>query len=298
MSSNSLVINQKQDSGYFTSVLDYVAPRNPVNKARQFHILPEWVENAAGALAYKSSLRSDNHNPSYELCRHDERPFQDLIRETGEKIAQVSDRKDLPYRFTVIDSKTQNAWCMPGGKIAFYEGLIQALENESRDFGVGTFTLEEKVAAVLSHEIVHAAARHSASRSEFSILASLFLTGIYELIASVFRDEDGKIPAGLPSIIELVLNQLYTLSFSLISSSKSRVHEFEADKYGMVYLKRAGYDPKVMVWLQEFFVSKQIKTDVRIIDWAMSYFSSHPYSDERALANRKTLQQIEAGNLQ
>ena len=187
---------------------------------------------------------------------------------------------------------------MPGGKITFYEGLIQAFQNESRDFGVGTFTLEEKVAAVLSHEIVHAAARHSATASEFGLLLSLLLSGVYEVIASVFKDEDGNIPPGLPSIIELLLTQLHTLSFSLATASRSRVHEFEADKYGMVYLKRAGYNPEVMVWLQEFFASQQIKTDVRIIDWSISYFSSHPYSEERAVANRKTLQQIEAGALQ
>ena len=78
--------------------------------------------------------------------------LQFYISQVGQRLAKVSDRPDLPYEFTVLNSSVPNAWALPGGKIAINRGLLLYLEDEAQ------------LAAVLGHEIVHAAARHTASR--------------------------------------------------------------------------------------------------------------------------------------
>ena len=75
------------------------------------------------------------------------------VNEVGQKLAAVSDRK-LPYEFVVLNSSVPNAWALPGGKIAVNRGLLTELNNEA------------ELAAVLGHEIVHAAARHGAKAQE------------------------------------------------------------------------------------------------------------------------------------
>src|SRR5690606_23818123 len=80
------------------------------------------------------------------------------VQEVGQKLVAVSDRSDLPYEFVVLNDSTPNAWAMPGGKIAFNRGLLYELESEA------------ELAAVLAHEIVHAAARHGAKGMERGLL--------------------------------------------------------------------------------------------------------------------------------
>ena len=75
------------------------------------------------------------------------------VNEVGQKLAAVADRK-LPYEFVVLNNSVPNAWALPGGKIAVNRGLLTELQNEA------------ELAAVLGHEIVHAAARHGAKAQE------------------------------------------------------------------------------------------------------------------------------------
>ncbi len=290
------------DSGFFNGVWEAVRPKNPVNGQRYFRLIPESLEYTLGALSYKSAIHG-SYDPSRAVCEElktsegRKMSFERLVRETGEKIAKISDRPDLPYMFKVVDAKEDNAWCMPGGKIAFYEGLIKSFQNETRDFGVGSFGLEEKIAAVMAHEIVHAAARHSATAFEFWLAISILLTAFYEGIAIIFRDVDGNLPDNLPWVVELVLDKVHAISMTLITTPGSRAAELEADKYGMVYLQRAGYNPEVAVWLQEYFASQEISTESKVLDYALSFFSTHPDSTDRAEANRETLKLIRDGAL-
>ncbi len=295
MSSSSLIVNKNPEMSLTETALDFLAPKNPVTQERQFRIIPEWWMHTMATISYYGAT----HKLSNKHCKYETdsqgRPlcFKQLIRETGMKIAQKSDRPDLPYAFRAVASKVENAWCMSGGKIAFYEGLIRALESEYRDFGVGTFTLEEKVAAVLGHEIAHAAASHGPRGYELGLVVGFILSSAADLLVALFGDEEGDVHW----VIDTILSRLHFLSYALITTSRSRPHEFEADKYGMVYLQRAGYNPAVAIWLQEFFASDEPKTGVKVMDWAMSFFISYPYSQERAKANRETLKLIQAGIL-
>src|SRR4051812_1481711 len=131
------------------------------------------------------------------------------VNKVGRKLAAVSDVPNLPYEFVVLNNDVPNAWAMPGGKLAINRGLLIYLEDESQ------------LAAVLGHEIVHAAARHSASASAQSVLvgAGALLAGV--AVASK-KPEYGVLAVGALGVGANAWNSKY-----------SRDHESEADRYGI-----------------------------------------------------------------
>jgi len=180
------------------------------------------------------------------------------VSQVGRRLARVSDRK-LPYEFTIINDSTPNAWSLPGGKIAVNRGLLWELGSEA------------ELAAVLSHEIVHAAARHGAQ----GLQRGLLLQGVLVAAGTAIRDSDySQLAVDAAAIGANLLNQGY-----------SRDAEREADEYGMLYMARAGYDPSAAVALQETFVRLNKE---RRSNWLTGLFASHPPSTERVARNRET----------
>ena len=187
------------------------------------------------------------------------------VQSVGNKLAAVSDRK-LPYEFVVINDSVPNAWAMPGGKIAFNRGLLYQLNSEA------------ELAAVLGHEIVHAAARHGAKSMERGV----FLQGAMLAVGLATQDSN---------YANLIVGGSQ-LGMGLVTTKYGRDAESEADLYGMDYMKRAGYDPSAAVTLQETFVrlSKDQKSN-----FLTKLFASHPPSQERVNANKLTLARLGAG---
>jgi predicted Zn-dependent protease len=164
--------------------------------------------------------------------------------------------RQLPYEFVVLNNSVPNAWALPGGKIAINRGILTELNSEA------------ELAAVLAHEIVHAAARHSAKRMERSML----LQSVVMATAVATSDSDyGNFAVGGASVATQMLNQSY-----------GRGDELESDKYGMLYMSRAGYDPQGAVQLQKTFVRL---SDGQETGWLTGLFASHPPSEERVRAN-------------
>jgi len=180
------------------------------------------------------------------------------VQEVGQMLAAVSDRR-LPYEFSVINDSTPNAWALPGGKIAVNRGLLTELNNEA------------ELAAVLGHEIVHAAARHGAQGMQRGVLlqGAVMAAGI-----AAGESEYAGLAVGGAQVAAGLLNQKY-----------SRGAELEADYYGMEYMARAHYNPQAAVTLQETFVRL---SEGRKSDWLSGLFASHPPSQERVDANRQT----------
>ncbi len=190
------------------------------------------------------------------------------VSEVGQKLAAVADRK-LPYEFTVLNSSVPNAWALPGGKIAVNRGLLTQLHDEA------------ELAAVLGHEIVHAAARHGAKAQERSVLLqAVVLAGG---VAAAASDADPKI-VGVAMAGAGVGTQLVQQRFG-------RDQELEADAYGMRYMQRAGYDPAAAVDLQQTFVKLSAGKDA---NWLEGLFASHPPSQERVDRNRQLVAQLGA----
>ncbi|PID61620.1 MAG: peptidase M48 [Gammaproteobacteria bacterium] len=183
---------------------------------------------------------------------------QAYVNEVGQRIAAKSDRK-LPYEFHVINDSTPNAWALPGGKISINRGLLTELKDES------------ELAAVLGHEIVHAAARHGAQGQTRGLGLQL---GV--ITASVIGAREGY-----GQEAQLVSS----VGAQLINSRYGRGAELEADRYGMEYMARSGYDPEGAVDLQRTFVEL---SEGRSNDAFSKLFASHPPSEERVRKNIET----------
>ncbi len=181
------------------------------------------------------------------------------VNQVGKKLAAVSDVPNLPYEFGVLNNDVPNAWAMPGGKLAINRGLLVQLEDEAQ------------LAAVLGHEIVHAAARHSASArtQQMAVGAGALLAGV---AISTKKPEYGVLAVGALAVGANAWNSKY-----------SRDHELDSDKYGIKYMSKAGYDTQAAVELQELFMRMSDKQEA---GWLGGMFASHPPSRDRVAANR------------
>ncbi len=242
----------------------YGCATNPVTGKRELGLVPKSYELQIGSKQYLPSrqMQGGDYVVDTELTKY--------VNGVGQRLAEVSDRK-LPYEFVVINNSVPNAWALPGGKIAVNRGLLTELNNEA------------ELAAVLGHEIVHAAARHGAKGMERGILlqGAVAAAGIASQGSSFasLAVRGSQIAAGL-------INQKY-----------GRNAELESDLYGMKYMSRSGYDPRAAISLQETFL-RLSKEAGRETDWLSGLFSSHPPSQERIDANRATAKTLpESGEL-
>lgn len=225
---------------------------NPVTGEREFMVVSEAQELQMGAEAYAPTRQGQggDYDVDPALTRY--------VQDVGQRLAAVSDRK-LPYEFAVLNNSVPNAWALPGGKIAINRGLLTELDSEA------------ELAAVLGHEIVHAAARHSAQQISRSMLSQALIVAA----AVATSDSDyGNLAIGGAAV-----------GAQLINSRYGREAELESDEYGMRYMARAGYDPQGAVDLQETFVRL---SEGRQTDWLSGLFASHPPSMARVEANRRT----------
>jgi predicted Zn-dependent protease len=232
---------------------------NPVTGDRELGLVSESMEVDLGGKQYEPSrqMQGGDFKLDSELA--------DYVSRVGQSLVAVSDRK-LPYEFRVINDSTPNAWALPGGKIAVNRGLLLELDSEA------------ELAAVLAHEIVHAAARHGAKGMERGLL----LQGAVVAAGAMAGDSDyAQLAVGAAAVGAGLINQRY-----------SRGAESEADLYGMRYMARAGYDPTAAVALQETFVRLNRE---RKSNWLSGLFASHPPSQERVDANRQTLAALKIG---
>src|SRR4029079_3349710 len=194
------------------------------------------------------------------------------VNEVGKKLAAVSDRQ-LPYEFVVLNNYVPNAWALPGCKIAVNRGLLTELHSEA------------ELAAVLGHEIVHAAARHGAKAQERGTL----------LQAGMAAAQIGAAVSNVDTNVAGLLIQGAGVGAQLVQQKYGRDQESDADKYGMKYMKAAGYDPQGAVTLQETFVRLTQQEGAKKQSWLEGLFASHPPSAERVAQNKQTLAELGAG---
>ena len=232
---------------------------NPVTGKKELQLVGEETELKVGAENYVPSrqMQGGDYSIDPELTRY--------VNGVGQKLAAKSGR-NLPYEFTVLNNSVPNAWALPGGKIALNRGLLTQLDNEA------------ELAAVLGHEITHAAARHGAKSME----RGTFLQGALVALSIGVRDNQyaNMIVGGAQ-----VGAQLVTMRYG-------REAELEADEYGMKFMKEAGYDPAAAVSLQEKFVQLE---KGRKAGWVDGLLASHPPSQERVDRNRATAAKLGAG---
>ena len=239
---------------------------NPVTGNKEIQFVSEAQEIKLGEQYYSPTQQSQGGD--FDILPE----LTVYVNEVGQKLAAVADRK-LPYEFVVLNNPVPNAWALPGGKIAVNAGLLTELKNES------------ELAAVLAHEIVHAAARHGAKAQERGTLMQVGLAAAQ--IGAAISDVDSNIAS-------LAL-QGAGVGAQLVQQKYGREQELESDEYGMKYMKLAGYDPQGAVTLQETFVRLSEQQGGKAQSWLEGLFASHPPSAERVAENRQTAERLGAG---
>ncbi|MBI5814318.1 MAG: M48 family metallopeptidase [Nitrospinae bacterium] len=193
----------------------------PETKRPQLILIDKQKEESIGEQTYREVLAKSRISRDARLIS--------IVERVGRAIAVASGADGMKWEFNLIESEAPNAFCMPGGKVAVNTGILPIAENEAG------------LAAVMGHEIAHAVARHGAERLSQANLADAgkeFLAeglGIDERVKELIRKIYG---AGVAVV--------FTLPYS-------RYHEFEADHLGVLYMARAGYDPREAVKFWERF---------------------------------------------
>ncbi len=230
---------------------------NPVTGDRELGLVSERDEIAIGNQQYAplKQMQGGEYALDPELI--------DYVDQVGQRVAAESPRPDFPWEFTVINSSVPNAWALPGGKIAVNRGLLTEFDSEA------------ELAAVLGHEVVHAAARHGAQRMERQLVLQL---GLLAIAATTSDSRYANTIVGSAAVGALLISQRY-----------SREAELEADRYGTEYMAQAGYHPMAAAELMETFVRL---SEQREQHWLDGMFASHPPSRERLEANRETAERL------
>jgi predicted Zn-dependent protease len=157
-----------------------------------------------------------------------------MVQRVAARIAKASG-ENFQWEYVVIESPEVNAWCMPGGKIAVYTGIMPVLKTEGA------------LAAVLGHEVAHATRRHGRqqyARSMNTNLLGLVIGGAIAVGGQVLcKTKECKLLTGVGGVAAGLAATFFTLKYS-------RADESEADHYGQQYMAKAGYDPaeSIRLW--------------------------------------------------
>ena len=194
---------------------------------------------------------------------YEDQALQDYVNMVGQKVAKNSDLPDWQFHFTVLDDESVNAFTTGGGYVYVHRGLLAYM------------TTEAELAAVIGHEIGHNTARHPARQQTRNVLASVLATG-------------AAIMTGSGAVAELA-----NIGGEAWLQGYGRENEMEADRLGLLYATKSGYDPEAMGQVfkvfkaQEGFELKRAKDEGREPQIYHGVFSSHPSPDERSVQAAK-----------
>jgi len=195
----------------------------PVTGRRQLSFIPSSEMNSLAATSYKETLSSSKLSSNAEQTA--------MIQRVGGRISKAVEQymseknmssavSGFQWEFNLIDDPQINAWCMPGGRVAFYTGILPICQNEAG------------IAVVMGHEIAHAVANHSGERMSQELLVQL---GGVALSTALQQKSE------MTQQIALSVFGVGTQVGAVLPYS--RLHEFEADKLGLYFMAMAGYDP-------------------------------------------------------
>ncbi len=217
---------------------------NPATGKKEFIFISSASEISMGKSVHEQLVQK------YKLST--DKVKGERLKEIGARVSSVSDRKDYPYNFYLLQKDEINAFTTPGGNIYVFSGLFDKLKSD------------DEIASVLSHEIGHCAARHVVKK----IQAELGYNIIGTLVFASLKTSDARtqqIASAASSITNLVM-----LGYS-------REDEYAADKLGVKYMHLAGYDPQAMVKALQMLKENSKGAQGPLI------LRSHPYLDDRVV---------------
>ncbi len=244
------------------SALAIGCTRNAITGRSQLSLVPESELQATALTQYRQFLSqnkvvSSSSSKDAEMVRRVGSRIANAITEYYRQKGAANTLSGYNWEFNLVDSKEVNAWCMPGGKVVVYTGLLPVTRDEA------------SLAIVLGHEITHAVAGHGRERMSQALVAQGLQT-----VGGVAL---GNSPQALG-----VFNAVYAPTAQVgVLLPNSRKQESEADHYGLIFAAMAGYNPQVAVPFWERMVSLGGQKPPVLL-------SDHP-SDETRIENIKKL---------
>ncbi len=229
---------------------------------KQLNIVPDSMMNSMALQSYNEYIGAN------KLSRNPQQTA--MVKNVGTRIQQAvetycsehnlsSQIRDYQWEFNLVEDPNVNAWCMPGGKVVVYTGLMPVAQNEAG------------LAVVMGHEIAHAIARHGSERMSQGLLVELGGMALDEAIANK------------PEQTKAIFKQSYGLGSQVgVLLPYSRLQESEADHMGLIFMAMAGYNPNeaVSFWERMAAASKGQAPP--------EFLSTHP-ADSRRINNIKNL---------
>ncbi|PUZ24474.1 Peptidase family M48 [Chitinophaga costaii] len=230
--------------------------RVPITGRKQLNLIPESTMNTMALQEYQTFLSSNKTVSSgtsgdAQMVQRVGRRIADAVTQYMTKQGLQAQIADYKWEFNLVSSKEVNAWCMPGGKVVVYTGLLPVTQNETA------------LACVLGHEISHAIARHGNERMSQGLVAQ----GI-QIAGSVALNRN--------PVAQNLFNQSYGVASPLGLLAYSRQNELEADHLGIIFMAMAGYDPQQAIPFWQRMAAQSGSKPNELI-------STHP-SDDRRIA--------------
>ena len=227
----------------------------PVTGRRQLDLIPASTMLSMSLQQYDEFLKKHELSTNQEQTQMVKRVGRRIQKAVEQYMAEqnLSDRlKDFRWEFNLVESEEVNAWCMPGGKVVVYEGILPITQNEAG------------LAVVMGHEIAHAIARHGQERMSQGLLVQ---TGGLALSAAL---------ATKPETTRTLWMAAFGVGASVgVILPYSRLHESEADHLGLIFMAMAGYDPHAAVGFWER-MAEQKKGGA-----PPEFLSTHPADESR-----------------
>jgi len=229
----------------------------PITDRRQFKIIPEAKLNAQAAQIYEKVKEKEKMSEDKKTLNE----IKDIGKKMEDSISEYFSRSDIEdptvgfnWEYILIDNdKVKNAWCMPGGKIAVYTGILDVTKNKNG------------LAAVMGHEIAHAVAKHSVERASRGVILNTG-TQLIDIFTGGKLSQVNRVTG---------MNTVGLLSQIGIMNPFSRTQESEADYLGMIFSSLSGYDIRETKKLWERMKASKKGKEVS------EFMSTHPSSDTR-----------------
>ena len=236
------------------SVLLYQCESVPITQRKQLRIFSESKLNRQAAQIYEKIKKNEKMSTDLSKLQEIKEIGKNIEFAIGEYFYQnnISDpTQNFDWEYILIDNKkVKNAWCMPGGKIAVYSGILEVTNNNNG------------LAVIMGHEIAHAVARHSAERASRSILMD----------AGTYAFERLVLGTSLTGYSRDLYGQLRQVGLEL---PFNRNQESEADYLGLIFMSLAGYNTE-----ESYKVWERMKEDMGGRGPA-EFWSTHPSPDNR-----------------
>jgi len=229
----------------------------PITDRKQFKIIPESKLNAQAAQIYekiKEKEKMSDDKKTLNEIKNIGKKMEDSISEYFLRSNLEDPTANFKWEYILIeDKKVKNAWCMPGGKIAIYTGILDTTKNI------------DGLAAVMGHEVAHAVAKHSVERASRSVLLNTS-TQLIDIFTGGKLSQVNRVTG---------MNTVGLISQIGLMNPFSRTQESEADFLGMVFSSLSGYDIRETKKLWERMKASKKGKEIS------EFMSTHPSSDTR-----------------